>query len=300
MLNVLRHKFVQNPDLADILNRTGEKRIYEHTSNDKFWGDGGDRTGANKLGELLMKVRSELHMSTPYLPNKLNHFLIPDKVDVPRNQNPTPSYPSSSKPVDVNTGTDSQFTSQVDISHQIFLPVNPDTLGSTRNPDCNDTKPGRGEDNSSVISLTKVKLNDSFSKQPNDKVESNLSPAPTDILHHRISNNVLIGDNTRPKSDALSHLSINNTSHTNQLDPTNSTVQNSSNSISGQLWTNISHQDTLANLPDTFDLVILPHADHAYPDIPVGVQVTSGGSNESSHNPTGIVRSSPGSTDDMQ
>ena len=114
MLNVLRHKFVQNPDLADILNRTGEKRIFEHTSNDKFWGDGGDRTGANKLGELLMKVRSELRISTPYLPNTLNHFPIPDKVDIPPDQTPTPSYPSSSNP-DVNIGTVRQDKSTADL-----------------------------------------------------------------------------------------------------------------------------------------------------------------------------------------
>ena len=62
MLNVLRAKF-SDPFFAQILLRTGDAALIEHTKNDKFWGDGGDGSGENKLGILLMQVRSELFSS---------------------------------------------------------------------------------------------------------------------------------------------------------------------------------------------------------------------------------------------
>jgi predicted NAD-dependent protein-ADP-ribosyltransferase YbiA (DUF1768 family) len=39
---------------------TGDARIVEHTERDDFWGDGGDGSGANMLGRLLMELRDEL------------------------------------------------------------------------------------------------------------------------------------------------------------------------------------------------------------------------------------------------
>ena len=59
MYNILRHKF-QDPKLREILLSTGDKEIVEHTSRDKFWADGGDGSGKNMLGKLLVKVREEL------------------------------------------------------------------------------------------------------------------------------------------------------------------------------------------------------------------------------------------------
>jgi hypothetical protein len=32
----------------------------EHTTNDRYWGDGGDGSGKNRLGALLMELRAEL------------------------------------------------------------------------------------------------------------------------------------------------------------------------------------------------------------------------------------------------
>ena len=61
MLKALRAKFSdQNPKLLSLLLSTGDKTLIEHTSNDSYWGDGGDGTGSNKLGQLLMQVQSEL------------------------------------------------------------------------------------------------------------------------------------------------------------------------------------------------------------------------------------------------
>jgi N-glycosidase YbiA len=39
---------------------TGDALIVEHTTRDRYWDDGGDGSGANTLGRLLMRVRDEL------------------------------------------------------------------------------------------------------------------------------------------------------------------------------------------------------------------------------------------------
>lgn len=60
MYEALVAKFTLHEDLKEILLDTGEKLLIEHTENDDYWGDGGNGKGKNKLGKLLMKVRSEL------------------------------------------------------------------------------------------------------------------------------------------------------------------------------------------------------------------------------------------------
>src|SRR5262245_16180868 len=50
-------KFTQHPNLAALLLSTGDARIIEHTAKDSYWGDGGDGSGLNRLGEILMDVR---------------------------------------------------------------------------------------------------------------------------------------------------------------------------------------------------------------------------------------------------
>lgn len=60
MLEGLRAKFRQHPDLAERLLRSGDQILVEHTRNDTYWGDGGDGTGENRLGHLLMRVRAEI------------------------------------------------------------------------------------------------------------------------------------------------------------------------------------------------------------------------------------------------
>lgn len=64
MLEGLRAKFGQHPDLAARLLHSGERPLVEHTQNDAYWGDGGDGTGKNRLGHLLMQVRRELRRAT--------------------------------------------------------------------------------------------------------------------------------------------------------------------------------------------------------------------------------------------
>ena len=55
-------KFSQYDDLKELLDSTNDAYIYEHTKNDCYWGDCGDRTGLNKLGEDLMKIRELLRL----------------------------------------------------------------------------------------------------------------------------------------------------------------------------------------------------------------------------------------------
>lgn len=60
MLEGLCAKFRQHPDLGSRLVRTADRTLIEHTALDSYWGDGGDGTGMNRLGVLLMQVRSGL------------------------------------------------------------------------------------------------------------------------------------------------------------------------------------------------------------------------------------------------
>lgn len=56
----VRAKFTQHPHLRELLLSTGDRLLVEHTTNDRYWGDGGDGTGCNRLGEILMQVRAGL------------------------------------------------------------------------------------------------------------------------------------------------------------------------------------------------------------------------------------------------
>ncbi len=60
MLDALRAKFTQHEELKAVLLGTGDAVLVEHTEKDSYWGDGGDGSGKNRLGELLMKLREEL------------------------------------------------------------------------------------------------------------------------------------------------------------------------------------------------------------------------------------------------
>lgn len=60
MLEALRAKFSQHPDLRAALLATGAARLVEHTANDAYWADGGDGHGRNRLGALLEQMREEL------------------------------------------------------------------------------------------------------------------------------------------------------------------------------------------------------------------------------------------------
>jgi len=60
MREAVEAKFRQHAELQVLLLATGDARLIEHTENDDFWGDGGDGTGRNELGRILMAVRARL------------------------------------------------------------------------------------------------------------------------------------------------------------------------------------------------------------------------------------------------
>jgi N-glycosidase YbiA len=71
MREALRAKFDQYPALKSMLLSTGKATIVEHTTNDRYWADGGDGSGLNRLGKLLMELRDELRLATG-MPDKQN------------------------------------------------------------------------------------------------------------------------------------------------------------------------------------------------------------------------------------
>ncbi len=64
MRDALRAKFDQHPKLKSLLLSTGDAELIEHTRNDRYWADGGDGTGKNRLGILLMELRAKLTLKT--------------------------------------------------------------------------------------------------------------------------------------------------------------------------------------------------------------------------------------------
>ena len=56
----LKAKFTQHQDLKDLLLSTGTRLIAENSPYDDYWGLGKHKHGQNKLGKLLMELRSEL------------------------------------------------------------------------------------------------------------------------------------------------------------------------------------------------------------------------------------------------
>ncbi len=60
MYQICKAKFTQNPQLAILLLETGTETLVEGNDwGDKYWGKV-DGVGLNKLGEILMRIRSEL------------------------------------------------------------------------------------------------------------------------------------------------------------------------------------------------------------------------------------------------
>ena len=72
MRRVLVEKFSQDETLLKILLKTGNAQLVEHTKNDRFWGDGGDGSGENHLGRLLVLVRDQLRDIFPNITPQYN------------------------------------------------------------------------------------------------------------------------------------------------------------------------------------------------------------------------------------
>ncbi|MCG8648967.1 MAG: NADAR family protein [Pirellulales bacterium] len=60
MRDAVMAKFSQHVELRELLLATAEAELVEHTTNDSYWADGGDGSGKNMLGRVLMEVRDRL------------------------------------------------------------------------------------------------------------------------------------------------------------------------------------------------------------------------------------------------
>jgi len=61
MYSILMAKFIQSEALENLLLSTGDKYLEETNDwGDKYWGRQFDGEGLNRLGEILMRIRSEL------------------------------------------------------------------------------------------------------------------------------------------------------------------------------------------------------------------------------------------------
>ncbi len=64
MRAIVLAKFSQHDDLRATLLATGDAKLIEHTDRDAFWGDGGNGSGKNWLGRILMEVREQLRQDS--------------------------------------------------------------------------------------------------------------------------------------------------------------------------------------------------------------------------------------------
>ena len=71
MREAVMAKFTQNKQLKSLLLATGDVKIIEHTSNDRYWGDGGDGSGNNMLGIILMEVRDAIVSGKTFYAEKI-------------------------------------------------------------------------------------------------------------------------------------------------------------------------------------------------------------------------------------
>lgn len=64
MLCAVRKKFETHKGLLKLLLATGDELLVENAPSDSYWGCGPDGKGLNRLGEILMRVRSELRLAS--------------------------------------------------------------------------------------------------------------------------------------------------------------------------------------------------------------------------------------------
>jgi len=65
MREAVRAKFSQHPELAEMLLATEDAEIVETAARDSYWADGGDGSGLNRLGQILMEIRAEVRAARP-------------------------------------------------------------------------------------------------------------------------------------------------------------------------------------------------------------------------------------------
>ena len=109
MFKALQAKFTQHEYLRRMLVETKERKLVEHSPYDSYWGDGGDGSGKNRLGELLMILRGDLtpkpHPRAPSPPPQMHRHppsppvLVNDQLqrDAPTHTSPPPPLQQQSE-----------------------------------------------------------------------------------------------------------------------------------------------------------------------------------------------------------
>jgi len=82
MYEAVYAKFSQNRDVQSVLLSTGDSELIEHTEHDLFWADGGDGSGQNKLGKILMKVRNRLMHEIFEQADRQSFYSIPSSTSI--------------------------------------------------------------------------------------------------------------------------------------------------------------------------------------------------------------------------
>ena len=96
MFKALQAKFTQHEDLKGMLLGTKDRRLVERSPYDSYWGDGGDGSGKNRLGELLMRLRDDL---TPKPAVRAPSPQPPIHPWPPRPSSPVNTRPQKTSPV---------------------------------------------------------------------------------------------------------------------------------------------------------------------------------------------------------
>ncbi|MEQ8672984.1 MAG: NADAR family protein [Aggregatilineales bacterium] len=60
MFHAVLKKFQTHADIREMLLNTGDAELVENAPGDYYWGSGKDGSGQNKLGIILMQVRTQL------------------------------------------------------------------------------------------------------------------------------------------------------------------------------------------------------------------------------------------------
>lgn len=90
MMTALRAKFTDHNAIKRVLIGTNPRVLVEHTAKDRYWADGGDGTGQNRLGVLLMQLRDEFIIERRVADQAFEHAMdhaIDHVVDPARDRN---------------------------------------------------------------------------------------------------------------------------------------------------------------------------------------------------------------------
>jgi ribA/ribD-fused uncharacterized protein len=97
MFKALQAKFTQYQHLKKMLVGTKDRQLVERSPYDSYWGDGGDGSGKNRLGVLLMRLRKDLTSIRARTPPLQTHSDPPILGHSHRQQN-DPLHTDSSSP----------------------------------------------------------------------------------------------------------------------------------------------------------------------------------------------------------